>query len=87
MYASFLDFPFDDNQSTSVQNNQPFNQKSSKLGISFGQMTEVLKTLGLFPSIVAKQELQSIFVQSLTMYDTLTFNDFLYTMFLLFVID
>ena len=48
---------------------------------------EVLKILTFFPSVVAKHELQSLFTQSLSLYDCLLLPDFYYFLFLLFVAD
>lgn len=46
-----------------------------------------MKILGFFPGVLAKHEISSIFVQSLTMFDTLTFTDLQYALFLVFVVE
>ena len=46
-----------------------------------------MKILGFFPAVVAKHEINSVFVQSLTVLDSLSLADFQYALFLLFYID
>ncbi|CDW80766.1 UNKNOWN [Stylonychia lemnae] len=88
LYESFVEYPAED--PTQQQNNaqNPYKTQANKaLGINPPQFHEVLKIIGFFPAIVAKHEINSIFTQSLSTYDQMTFSDFNYATFLIYAMD
>lgn len=49
-------------------------------------INEVMKVLNFNPQVLSKHELQSLFVQSLTMHEALSYSEFIFFNFLLFTV-
>jgi hypothetical protein len=88
LFDAFQEYPVEETAAQhSQQASNPYQRALAGHGITTVQFLEVLKVLGLFPSLLAKHEVASVYVQSLGSGELLSPADFPYALFLLFAHD